>query len=77
MVLRCEAGGVPEPSREWSKNGEVIEGEINKRLIIDNLSESDVANYACNASNSAGYVYKNVIVNLLTGGKDNKRTTNK
>ena len=29
---------------------------------------ADVANYACNASNIAGYEYKNVIVNILTIG---------
>ena len=28
----------------------------------------DVANYACNTSNLAGYEYKNVIVNILTIG---------
>ena len=28
----------------------------------------DVANYACNSSNVAGYEYKNVIVNILTIG---------
>ena len=27
-----------------------------------------MANYACNASNIAGYEYKNVIVNILTIG---------
>ena len=27
-----------------------------------------MANYACNASNIAGYKYKNVIVNILTIG---------
>ena len=29
------------------------------------MTIDDVANYACNASNHAGYAYKNVIVNIL------------
>ena len=45
-----------------------ISGETSSSLIIPSLGEEDVANYACNASNVAGYEYKNVIVNILTIG---------
>merc|ERR1719376_1607836 len=44
----------------------LLVGQTSSRLVIDSLSQADVANYACNASNSAGYEYKNVIVNILT-----------
>ena len=66
VVLRCEARGSPKPRIQWTKNGEKMVGQTNSRLVIDSLSQADVANYACNASNSAGYEYKNVIVNILT-----------
>ena len=45
-----------------------ISDETSPSLIIPSLGEEDVANYACNASNIAGYEYKNVIVNILTIG---------
>ena len=65
VELRCEAEGSPEPEIVWLKNGEeVARGEA--RLVIPSLYQNSVANYACNASNVAGYNYKNVIVNILT-----------
>jgi hypothetical protein len=65
VELRCTAKGEPQPEIIWLKNSqEVMRGAEN--LIIPALQQSDVANYACNASNIAGYVYKNVIVNILT-----------
>ena len=65
VELHCEATGEPEPEIVWLKNGlEVARGE--QALVIQSLSQQDVANYACNASNVAGYQYKNVIVNILT-----------
>ena len=66
VVLSCQAEGTPEPSIVWTKNGEIIPVESGKSLIIPSLRQEDVANYACNASNIAGYEYKNVIVNILT-----------
>ena len=65
VELGCSAKGEPQPEIIWLKNSkEVMRGAEN--LIIPALKQSDVANYACNASNIAGYVYKNVIVNILT-----------
>ena len=65
VELVCEAEGSPQPEIVWLKNGEeVLRGQTS--LVIGSLSQGDVANYACNASNLAGYDYKNVIVNILT-----------
>ena len=66
VELLCEADGVPEPVIEWTKNGDVMEGETGTKLVVEHLSKEDVANYACNASNAGGYVYKNVYLNMLT-----------
>lgn len=67
VELSCEAEGIPTPSISWTKNGEAIETTSTMNsLVIPSLSQEDVANYACNASNIAGYQYKNVIVNILT-----------
>ena len=64
VELRCEAEGTPQPDIVWLRNGdEVGQGHT---FVIPSLSQRDVANYACNASNEAGYEYKNVIVNILT-----------
>lgn len=64
--LVCETEGNPTPKIEWMKNGEKISGEAGPHYVINSLSENDVANYACNASNVVGHVYKNIIVNILT-----------
>ena len=37
---------------------QVLEGETGPQLVIPALTQGDVANYACNASNTAGYAYK-------------------
>ena len=65
--MRCEAEGSPAPTISWTKNGEPLQTESTvSSLVIPSLSQDDVANYACNASNTAGYQYKNIIVNILT-----------
>ena len=60
------------PTRSSSSSSQdhdqIISGETSTSLIIPSLGVEDVANYACNASNIAGYEYKNVIVNILTIG---------
>ena len=66
VELSCKAEGTPAPSISWTKNGEPLPVAEGSSLIIPTLSQKDVANYACNASNIAGYQYKNVIVNILT-----------
>ena len=44
------------PNRQISEN----------QIRISNLKKSDTGNYGCNASNSLGYVYKDVYVNVLS-----------
>ena len=66
VELTCEAEGTPPPDITWSKNGDALPVTTGNRIIIPSLSQADVANYACNASNIAGYQYKNIIVNILT-----------
>ncbi|CAG0896608.1 unnamed protein product, partial [Cyprideis torosa] len=69
----CEANGLPKPNIEWFHNGKPIrQSPYNPRrqisagkITIRNLEKSDTGNYACNASNSLGYVFKDVFVNVL------------
>lgn len=71
--FRCEASGVPEPEIKWIHNGKPIsEAPANprrkvskNRIIIERLQKNDTGNYGCNATNSLGYVYKDVYVNVL------------
>lgn len=73
VEFRCEASGVPEPKIEWIYNGKPIsEAPTNNRrsvstnkIIIERLTKKDTGNYGCNATNSLGYVYKDVYVNVL------------
>lgn len=73
IEFRCKASGVPEPQIKWIHNGRPIsEAPINVRrkmtpnsIVIQNLKKNDTGNYGCNATNSLGYVYKDVYVNVL------------
>jgi len=73
IEFHCKASGVPEPQIKWIHNGRPItEGAVNPRrkvtpnsIVIHNLKKNDTGNYGCNATNSLGYVYKDVYVNVL------------
>ncbi|XP_059480515.1 neuroglian isoform X2 [Neocloeon triangulifer] len=73
IEFNCEAKGVPEPQIKWVYNGMPIEqAPVNSRrrilqnkIIIERLVKGDTGNYGCNATNSIGYVYKDVYVNVL------------
>jgi hypothetical protein len=73
IEFHCKASGVPEPQIKWIHNGRPIsEAPINIRrkvtpnsIVIQNLKKNDTGNYGCNATNSLGYVYKDVYVNVL------------
>lgn len=69
----CEASGVPEPQIKWIHNGLPIEQApfnarrkvMQNKIVIERLVKNDTGNYGCNATNSLGYVYKDVYVNVL------------
>ncbi|XP_011878155.1 PREDICTED: muscle M-line assembly protein unc-89 isoform X5 [Vollenhovia emeryi] len=66
VELKIRATGVPRPSVEWLKNGEVIkederyqvtthvDGIVDSNLFIKTFSEKDVGTITCKASNVAG-----------------------
>ncbi|CAH0765981.1 unnamed protein product [Diatraea saccharalis] len=70
--IRCVAGGTPTPQISWVYNGKPIEqAEYNPRrlvtansITIPNLIKKDTGNYGCNATNSIGYVYKDIYINV-------------
>ena len=69
----CKANGTPSPEIKWIHNGKPIEeAPYNSRLkifpnhiIIEDLKKGDTGNYGCNATNSIGYVYRDVYLNVL------------
>ncbi|CAB0005124.1 unnamed protein product [Nesidiocoris tenuis] len=71
--LVCEASGDPEPQIKWIHNGlPISEAPLNPRrkvtpnkIVIEKLTKKDTGNYGCNATNSIGYVYKDVYINVL------------
>lgn len=73
VEFECEAKGIPEPAIKWIHNGKPIEQApanprrtvLKNKIIIKDLLKSDTGNYGCNATNSLGYVYKDVYVNVL------------
>ncbi|KAL1110491.1 hypothetical protein AAG570_008019, partial [Ranatra chinensis] len=73
VELKCAASGVPEPQIKWIHNGlPIADAPPNPRrivqqgsIVIERLAKNDTGNYGCNATNSLGYVYKDVYVNVL------------
>lgn len=73
VEFRCAASGVPKPEIKWIHNGKPIaEAPPNQRrkvntnsIVIERLVKNDTGNYGCNATNSLGYVYKDVYVNVI------------
>lgn len=73
VEFRCEATGVPEPTIKWIHNGKPISEAVSndRRKVSSNtiqlkkLLKGDTGNYGCNATNSLGYVYKDVYLNVL------------
>lgn len=73
VELKCKASGIPSPEIKWIHNGKPIaEALENPRrivslnsVVIKNLVKNDTGNYGCNATNSLGYVYKDIYINVL------------
>jgi len=80
--FRCEANGSPSPEIKWIHNGKPIEeAPINSRrkvfpnrIVIEDLKKGDTGNYGCNATNSIGYVYRDVYLNVLALAPDIEET---
>ncbi|KAK4304075.1 hypothetical protein Pmani_023968 [Petrolisthes manimaculis] len=64
-VFSCEAKGDPQPTITWTRNGVPLQTH-ETTLVYDNLDFSKKAVIACNASNTHGYVYKSVYLNVLS-----------
>ncbi|KFB42062.1 AGAP000720-PA-like protein [Anopheles sinensis] len=73
VEFRCEAAGDPSPNIVWIHNGKLIDDSKRNprrivgtnRILFTSLEKSDTGNYGCNATNSLGYVYKDVYLNVM------------
>uniref|UniRef100_A0A6V7JAT1 Uncharacterized protein n=1 Tax=Bracon brevicornis TaxID=1563983 RepID=A0A6V7JAT1_9HYME len=76
VEFRCEVHGIPQPRIQWIHNGKLIEEAPENprrtvsanRIFIKEVTKNDTGNYGCEATNSYGYVYKDVYVNVLALG---------
>jgi len=67
VKFHCRASGHPSPNIAWTHNGEKLpEFKDKETLIIEKVGTDNVGTYACNVSNSAGYKFKEVYLNILT-----------
>ncbi|NXS76521.1 MALT1 protein, partial [Pandion haliaetus] len=61
LQLQCAAMGVPAPSYQWYRNGNLLEHQKKKKLWITHAKISDSGTYLCCASNSHGEHWTNAV----------------
>ncbi|NXE92336.1 MALT1 protein, partial [Menura novaehollandiae] len=61
LQLQCAAMGVPAPSYQWFRNGNLLEQQKRKKLWITHAKVSDSGTYLCCASNSHGEHWTNAV----------------
>ncbi|NXQ13942.1 MALT1 protein, partial [Peucedramus taeniatus] len=61
LQLQCAAMGVPAPSYQWYRNGNLLEQQKRKKLWITHTKLSDSGTYLCCASNSHGEHWTNAV----------------
>ncbi|NXF17454.1 MALT1 protein, partial [Rhodinocichla rosea] len=61
LQLQCAAMGVPAPSYQWYRNGNLLEQQKRKKLRITHTRVSDSGTYLCCASNSHGEHWSNAV----------------
>ncbi|XP_074773003.1 mucosa-associated lymphoid tissue lymphoma translocation protein 1-like isoform X8 [Athene noctua] len=61
LQLHCAAMGVPAPSYQWYRNGNLLEHQKKKKLWITHAKVSDSGTYLCCASNSHGEHWTNAV----------------
>ncbi|XP_030084443.1 mucosa-associated lymphoid tissue lymphoma translocation protein 1 homolog isoform X1 [Serinus canaria] len=61
LQLQCAAMGVPAPSYQWYRNGNLLEQQKRKKLRITHTKVSDSGTYLCCASNSHGEHWTNAV----------------
>ncbi|NXP47136.1 MALT1 protein, partial [Heliornis fulica] len=61
LQLQCAAMGVPAPSYQWYRNGNLLEHQNKKKLLITHAKVSDSGTYLCCASNSHGEHWTNAV----------------
>ncbi|NXX74376.1 MALT1 protein, partial [Urocolius indicus] len=61
LQLQCAAMGVPAPSYQWYRNGNLLEHQNRKKLWIAHAKVSDSGTYLCCASNSHGEHWTNAV----------------
>ncbi|XP_038003263.1 mucosa-associated lymphoid tissue lymphoma translocation protein 1 homolog isoform X2 [Motacilla alba alba] len=61
LQLQCAAMGLPAPSYQWYRNGNLLEQQKRKKLWITHTKVSDSGTYLCCASNSHGEHWTNAV----------------
>ncbi|NXV17488.1 MALT1 protein, partial [Cepphus grylle] len=61
LQLQCAAMGVPAPTYQWYRNGNLLEQQKKKKLWVTHAKVSDSGTYLCCASNSHGEHWTNAV----------------
>ncbi|XP_067907088.1 contactin-1-like [Heterodontus francisci] len=74
FTWHCEAGGKPQPTYKWFRNGEVVYGarfRVNRgELRISRLTLQDSGMYQCVIENKHGSLYSNAELKVLASAPD-------
>ncbi|VDL71887.1 unnamed protein product [Nippostrongylus brasiliensis] len=77
VTLSCVSTGKPEPIISWQKDGDPLHASnisaviksaqiVGSEIVIANIEEQDSGRYTCEASNKAGKLDQDVLVNVMT-----------
>ncbi|NXI52839.1 MALT1 protein, partial [Chloroceryle aenea] len=61
LQLQCAAMGIPTPCYQWYRNGNLLEHQNKKKLLIAHAKVSDSGTYLCCASNNHGEHWTNAV----------------
>ena len=62
----CDTQGGPGNTYQWLRNAEVLSGETNPVLSLENVTISDEGRYTCNVTNPGGSGISNTAILIST-----------
>lgn len=64
--MNLDIEGSPPPSFKWYRNGYLLDGQVQRSLVIESVTKGDAGTYSCEVSNVAGqFVWVEATVSIV------------